>query len=60
VISVGAGNLYGHPSTAVIAALRRAGAQVLRTDKVGTIVIHTDGHHITYEAGGESWRLLHE
>ena len=60
VISVGAGNLYGHPSPAVVAALGRVGAQVLRTDKVGTIVIHTDGHHITYQAGGESWRLLRE
>jgi competence protein ComEC len=60
LISVGAGNLYGHPSSAVIAALGRVGARVLRTDKVGTIVVHTDGHHITYQAGGEGWRLLHE
>jgi competence protein ComEC len=60
LISVGAGNLYGHPSSDVIAALGRVGAQVLRTDRVGTIVVHTDGHHITYEAGGESWRLLRE
>lgn len=60
LISVGAGNLYGHPSNAVIAALGRAGARVLRTDKVGTIVVRTDGHRITYEAGGLGWQLLHE
>ena len=57
VISVGAGNSYGHPSADVIAALVRVGAQVLRTDRVGTIVVHTDGRHITYEAAGESWRI---
>ncbi len=57
VISVGAGNLYGHPSTDVLAALARVGARVLRTDKVGTIVVHTDGHHITYEAAGENWQI---
>lgn len=57
LVSVGAGNLYGHPSKDVIAALGRVGAQVLRTDKVGTIVVHTDGRHLTYEAAGETWRI---
>ncbi|HZK77343.1 MAG TPA: DNA internalization-related competence protein ComEC/Rec2 [Gemmatimonadaceae bacterium] len=57
VISVGAGNVYGHPSADVVAALARVGARVLRTDRVGTIVVHTDGHHITYEAAGENWRI---
>jgi competence protein ComEC len=57
VISVGAGNLYGHPSADVVAALGRVGAQVLRTDRVGTIVVHTDGHNITYEAAGRNWRI---
>ncbi len=57
LISVGAGNLYGHPSKDVIASLARVGARVLRTDKVGTIVVHTDGKHITYEAAGETWRI---
>ena len=60
VISVGAGNSYGHPSADVIAALVKVGAQVLRTDRVGTIVVHTDGRHITYEAAGESWRISTE
>ncbi len=57
VISVGAGNLYGHPSADVVTALGRVGAQVLRTDRVGTIVVHTDGRTITYEAAGKNWRI---
>jgi len=57
VISVGADNIYGHPSADVIASLARAGAQTVRTDKVGTIVVRTDGRRITYEAGGETWDI---
>ncbi|MEO8911026.1 MAG: DNA internalization-related competence protein ComEC/Rec2 [Gemmatimonadaceae bacterium] len=60
VISVGAGNKYGHPSSDVIRALGRAGAAVLRTDETGTIVIRTDGVHIEVEAAGEKWDLAHE
>jgi competence protein ComEC len=43
LISVGAGNRYGHPSPDVMAALRARGAQVLRTDDAGTIVVTIDG-----------------
>jgi len=57
VISVGADNLYGHPSADVIASLARAGAQIVRTDRAGTIVVHSDGKRITYEAGGENWDI---
>lgn len=57
VISVGADNLYGHPSADVIASLARAGAQIVRTDRAGTIVVHSDGNRITYEAGGENWDI---
>lgn len=57
VISVGALNKYGHPSGDVIQALRRAGAEVLRTDEAGTIVVRTDGVHIEVEAKGEKWEL---
>lgn len=55
VISVGAGNKYGHPSTDVLYALARVGAEVLRTDQVGTVVVRTDGIHIEIEAKGEKW-----
>lgn len=55
LISVGAANTYGHPSTATVHALVSRGAQVLRTDHVGTVVVRTDGRSITVEAGGERW-----
>jgi competence protein ComEC len=57
VISVGADNLYGHPSADVLAALGRAGARTVRTDVDGTIVIRSDGRHISYEANGEKWDI---
>ncbi|MGH7650312.1 MAG: DNA internalization-related competence protein ComEC/Rec2 [Gemmatimonadaceae bacterium] len=60
VISVGAGNMYGHPSADVIRALSRTGAEVLRTDEAGTVVVRTDGAHIEVEAKGEKWELARE
>ena len=39
VIEVGAGNTYGHPVPATVAALRASGARVLRTDRDGTVVL---------------------
>ena len=47
VISVGARNPYEHPAQETLDRLRAAGAQVLRTDQNGTIVIATGGQ--TYE-----------
>ncbi len=55
LISVGAANTYGHPSPAVVRSLVNRGAQVLRTDHVGTVVVRTDGQSISVEAGGERW-----
>ena len=57
VISVGADNLYGHPSADVLASLSRVGARTVRTDVLGTIVIRSDGRRLTYEAGGETWDI---
>ncbi len=37
VIEVGAGNSYGHPTKATLAALADAGAEIRRTDKDGTV-----------------------
>jgi competence protein ComEC len=39
LISVGAGNPYGHPHPATLGALRRAGVSTLRTDRDGTLAI---------------------
>jgi competence protein ComEC len=57
LISVGADNLYGHPSRDVLASLTRIGAQTVRTDQSGTIVVHSDGRSIYYEARGERWDI---
>lgn len=43
VISVGKENDYGHPTETVLTRLKKAGAQVYRTDEMGTIEIETDG-----------------
>lgn len=45
VISVGTNN-YGHPAAETLARLAAAGAQVLRTDQLGTIIIYSDGQSV--------------
>jgi competence protein ComEC len=39
LVSVGSDNDYGHPALSTLAALRRAGAVVGRTDRGGTLVV---------------------
>jgi competence protein ComEC len=43
LISVGAGNPYGHPGRTALRNLEAAGIQVLRTDLDGTVAVETDG-----------------
>ncbi|MDB4907556.1 MAG: internalization-related competence protein ComEC/Rec2 [Gemmatimonadetes bacterium] len=57
LVSVGAGNRYGHPSADVMSRLARAGAQVVRTDRLGTVVVRTDGNSIEVNAHGDRWTL---
>ena len=57
LVSVGLGNSYGHPSPGVMATLASRGAQVLRTDRLGTIVVRTDGRRLLVDANGEEWEL---
>jgi competence protein ComEC len=57
LVSVGAGNMYHHPSPAVMQSLAAHGATTLRTDLHGTVVVRTDGHQIEVEARGERWTL---
>jgi competence protein ComEC len=48
IISVGAGNRYGHPGTEALRRLAsRAGLAVLRTDRDGTAEVVTDGRSWT-------------
>jgi len=57
LVSVGAGNSYHLPAPSVMRALAAHGAQVLRTDHLGTIVVHTDGRRIFVQAAGDTWEL---
>ncbi len=52
LVSVGAGNEYGHPSPVTMAALSEAGVRVLRTDLDGTVEVRTDGAAWTVTADG--------
>jgi competence protein ComEC len=56
LVSVGAGNGYGHPSTDVMRDLASRRITVLRTDQLGSIVVRTDGHSLSVEAAGRTWR----
>ena len=57
LVSVGAGNSYGHPSADVMHRLAAAGAEVLRTDRLSTVVVRTDGLGLEIEAGGVRWKV---
>ncbi|MCL2069103.1 MAG: MBL fold metallo-hydrolase [Oscillospiraceae bacterium] len=46
VISCGMDNSYGHPARDAVERLRESGAQVLRTDLNGTVVVSTNGREI--------------
>ena len=57
LVSVGAGNSYHLPTPAVMRRLAGRGVQVLRTDRLGSIVARTDGEQIFIEAAGDAWEL---
>ena len=48
VITVGAGNTYGHPAASTITRLQNDGIKIFRTDLNGTIVANSDGSNITF------------
>lgn len=50
VISVGAGNSYGHPADEALARLAACGATVLRTDALGSVVAVTDGRDVQFQS----------
>ncbi|GAB1341545.1 ComEC/Rec2 family competence protein [Gemmatimonas sp.] len=55
IASVGAGNRYGHPAAETLANLLARDVPALRTDLEGTVVIRSDGHTLTAEAGSDRW-----
>ncbi len=48
VISVGAGNSYGHPHEEPLSRLHDAEVTVYRTDKMGTVLAVSDGKTVTF------------
>ncbi len=52
VISVGAGNPYGHPTPATLATLAAHGVPVMRTDRDGTIVLDVSDHAVAIDPPG--------
>jgi competence protein ComEC len=48
IFSVGTRNPFGLPRDEVVARYREAGAEILRTDEDGAIIIETDGSTIRY------------
>ncbi|MBK8004194.1 MAG: DNA internalization-related competence protein ComEC/Rec2 [Gemmatimonadetes bacterium] len=52
VMSLGAGNRYGHPHGEVLARFRQGGIGLWRTDQEGTVTIRTDGQSVRVDADG--------
>lgn len=47
VISCGMDNSYGHPHEETMQKLEKSGAEVLRTDEMGTIIMEIDGENLS-------------
>jgi competence protein ComEC len=48
LISDGRDNKYGHPHSDTLAVLEKAGAKILRTDLLGTIIMQSDGKNVSF------------
>ncbi len=46
ILSVGAKNRYGHPTTEAINRMREAGVQLFRTDQQGTILVESEDNQL--------------
>lgn len=53
VVSCGQDNSYGHPHAETLQTARQVGAEVLRTDELGSIVIYPEGSALTVETTAE-------
>ena len=58
MISVGAGNSYGHPSANTLALLRQVSAKVLRTDVDGAIAIAAQRHRLRIRTSKGSFNFI--
>ena len=56
LISVGRGNLFGHPAPDVVSRYEQAGAEVFRTDRDAAISLETDGRDVFLRTWrGRTW-----
>jgi competence protein ComEC len=53
VISCGKDNDYGHPHEEVLSRYNDLGAEVIRTDRLGTAVVSSDGKTVTADKKGD-------
>ncbi len=54
VISLGEDNRYGHPGEEAMARIEKTGAEIYRTDTMGTVTIQSDGKNITVQTKKEA------
>ena len=57
LVSVGAGNSYGHPDRGLLADLAAMRVPVLRSDRLGTVVVSTDGVALSVHSASLAWDL---
>ncbi|MEQ8235176.1 MAG: MBL fold metallo-hydrolase [Syntrophomonadaceae bacterium] len=58
VISVGAGNSYGHPTQETLLKLQNSGIKVFRTDVNGTIIATSDGKTISFNCNPDTYQYV--
>jgi competence protein ComEC len=58
IISVGAGNTYGHPAVQTLDALTRLGSEVVRTDIDGAIAVQVRNHQFTIRKAKGRFNLI--
>jgi competence protein ComEC len=58
IISVGAGNTYGHPAVQTLQALARLGSEVLRTDIDGAVAVQVRNHQFTVRRAKGRFNLI--
>ena len=58
IISVGVGNIYGHPAVQTLGALARLGSEVVRTDIDGAIAVQVRNHQFTVRRAKGRFNLI--
>jgi competence protein ComEC len=59
VVSAGKNNLFGHPHHSILEALEEERIRILRTDRDGAVIFHSDGQKIRLTTGPGKLKLLY-